>query len=306
MAKRYISQETFDAVVRENEEDFGLERSAAILDAISQFKSQGVDITGVDTTGGIGLEQLELSWACVEDSASSQEEKIEAFHTLIRVCSDDFEYSLRNQNLFRIKGWYYKLLQLLDHNLHPSLLYEIMALMLALCKTNVDNRDFFEPSGSGKLTSIIRTYLTQSNNGEHIKLLVVSFKLVSMVAKTENNKFMLFRDGLKDIIPQTISRDCLESDEIFELVRVACHAMKVLCTQDDLRKEASCAMDNGKYFMNAGCVPHLINLSNLFRTRPLVASAALSACRQLVLTEEAVKVVAQHVCSFPQYKLLNE
>jgi hypothetical protein len=53
-------------------------------------------------------------------------------------------------------------------------------------------------------------------------------------------------------------------------------------------------MDNGKYFTNGGSVPLLLGLANQFRARPAVAAAALAACRQLVLTEEAVQVVAQH------------
>ena len=37
---RVISQETFDSVVKENIDDFGLEREEAIKEAISQFESQ--------------------------------------------------------------------------------------------------------------------------------------------------------------------------------------------------------------------------------------------------------------------------
>lgn len=37
---RVISQETFDAVVKENIEEFGLEREEAIMEAIAQFESQ--------------------------------------------------------------------------------------------------------------------------------------------------------------------------------------------------------------------------------------------------------------------------
>lgn len=36
-----ITQETFDEVVKENMEDFGLDREAATADAVEQFKKQG-------------------------------------------------------------------------------------------------------------------------------------------------------------------------------------------------------------------------------------------------------------------------
>lgn len=41
MATRRITQETFDAVVRENKEEFGMEPDEALSDAVEQFESQG-------------------------------------------------------------------------------------------------------------------------------------------------------------------------------------------------------------------------------------------------------------------------
>lgn len=46
MAKR-ITQTTFDAVVKENCEEFGMGPEEAVADAVSQFLSQGVDLTGI-------------------------------------------------------------------------------------------------------------------------------------------------------------------------------------------------------------------------------------------------------------------
>lgn len=41
MDKRRITQETFDAVVRENIEDFDMDSEDALREAIEQFESQG-------------------------------------------------------------------------------------------------------------------------------------------------------------------------------------------------------------------------------------------------------------------------
>lgn len=41
MAKRRITQETFDAVVRENMEEFEMEQDEALREAVQQFESQG-------------------------------------------------------------------------------------------------------------------------------------------------------------------------------------------------------------------------------------------------------------------------
>ena len=45
-----ITQDTFDEVVKENMEDFGMDRKGAAEDAVEQFKAQGK----VGTTTSIG------------------------------------------------------------------------------------------------------------------------------------------------------------------------------------------------------------------------------------------------------------
>jgi len=41
MASRRITQETFDAVVQENIDDFQMDADEALTEAVEQFKSQG-------------------------------------------------------------------------------------------------------------------------------------------------------------------------------------------------------------------------------------------------------------------------
>ncbi|XP_019954854.2 armadillo repeat-containing protein 6 [Paralichthys olivaceus] len=45
MARRRITQETFDAVVKENTEEFEMEPDEALREAVEQFESQGVDLS---------------------------------------------------------------------------------------------------------------------------------------------------------------------------------------------------------------------------------------------------------------------
>lgn len=71
--------------------------------------------------------------------------------------------------------------------------------------------------------------------------------------------------------------------------------MRGMCVHDDLRKDMSCAYENGRFFLKqpqmAQC---LMALSAHFKTHPNLSSAALSAARNLIATEEAVAVMAQH------------
>jgi hypothetical protein len=48
--------------------------------------------------------------------------------------------------------------------------------------------------------------------------------------------------------------------------------MRGLCIHDDMRKEMSCAHDNGKFFISAPpTVPSLMKLSANFKTLPMVS-----------------------------------
>lgn len=47
---KQISQETFDAVVQENMEEFEMDLNEAVQDAIDQFKTQGVDMSNLITS----------------------------------------------------------------------------------------------------------------------------------------------------------------------------------------------------------------------------------------------------------------
>jgi hypothetical protein len=79
------------------------------------------------------------------------------------------------------------------------------------------------------------------------------------------------------------------------VLQEACTAMRGLCVHDDLRREMSCAYENGRFFIsNASTVPALMKHSANFEEQPGLASAALGAARNLITTEEAVKVMAQH------------
>lgn len=47
MASKRITQETFDAVVHENIEEFQMQPEEAIKEAVEQFESQGVDLSNI-------------------------------------------------------------------------------------------------------------------------------------------------------------------------------------------------------------------------------------------------------------------
>ena len=59
---KVISQETFDGVVKENMEEFEMDREEAVKEAISQFEQQGVNLNNIVTSGKVAPLALPLSW----------------------------------------------------------------------------------------------------------------------------------------------------------------------------------------------------------------------------------------------------
>ncbi|KAI2589856.1 armadillo repeat containing 6, partial [Homo sapiens] len=50
MVSKRIAQETFDAAVRENIEEFAMGPEEAVKEAVEQFESQGVDLSNIVKT----------------------------------------------------------------------------------------------------------------------------------------------------------------------------------------------------------------------------------------------------------------
>ena len=74
-----------------------------------------------------------------------------------------------------------------------------------------------------------------------------------------------------------------------------CSLLRAMCIHDDLRKDMSCAYENGRFFLKqANLAQYLMRLSSYFTTHPNLASSALSAAKNLIATEEAVAIMSQH------------
>ena len=82
-----ISQETFDAAVQENIDEFDMEPEEALADAISQFESQGVNLSNIvkrvpgaapenDPPAVVALRELKKALEEAADADDAEEEVI--------------------------------------------------------------------------------------------------------------------------------------------------------------------------------------------------------------------------------------
>lgn len=83
-----ISQDTFDSAVQENIDEFDMEPEEALTDAISQFESQGVNLSNVvkrvpgadaadDPAAVVALRELKAALEAAADSDAAEEETLE-------------------------------------------------------------------------------------------------------------------------------------------------------------------------------------------------------------------------------------
>ena len=111
-----ITQETFDEVVKENIEEFDMKQDEAIFDAYKQFASQGVDLTDIDISGGVGRQEMLDSIAVLashgslrtENVISECEDKINlvirTLDNLSSLCSNQHDLAKRNLVIMRSNG----------------------------------------------------------------------------------------------------------------------------------------------------------------------------------------------------------
>lgn len=134
---RKISQETFDDVVRENVEDFDLDEKAALEDAINQFNKQGVDLSNIDISGGIGRQEI---LDAIKDLDLSRKgtngEILSALSKITALCCKDHEYQLRNRMFVLNQGGVNNLHILFDVARSIEVLVQSMTLLEDLSKNN--------------------------------------------------------------------------------------------------------------------------------------------------------------------------
>jgi len=312
MALKRITQETFDEVVKENEEEFEMDRAEALAEAVKQFKSQGVSLENIDVTGGVGRAEVE---AAMDGLVAGGQGVLEALSELSVLCDASHELGARNRTLmisYKSAAALNALHALVVPSQAADILIQAMKLLKTICKNSIEARDFFEPNGSQNLVGV----MSSAEHGGDAAVIHAAFDLARVAAKSENNKFQLMKKGLGEIICKVLARESVDAliaalqssqeaeggadaapatTEAANTLQHACLTMRGLCIHDDLRREMSCAMDNGKFFINAsGFVPSLMRVASAFKVAPAAAGAALSAAKTLVTTEEAVQVMAQN------------
>ena len=157
MSAKRISQQTFDDVVNECIEEFELSPQDALADAITQFTKQGIDLSGIDISGGIGREEIIASISDLCQSISTylqfkeeplislklRDDALASISAFRSVWDGQPSFRLRNQSLAIANGAINAIHSLIAPNVDAALLISALDELSNLSKSN-GNDCFFD------------------------------------------------------------------------------------------------------------------------------------------------------------------
>ena len=134
-----ISQNAFDAMVKENMDDFELSKASALAETIQQLKSMGKDLSQIDITGGEGRDEI-IEMINIIKKYTSESTHIDDFiSTLVQLCTlchDKHVLGSRNQNLVRSNGGMSAIINVISPNANIIVLKRAFDLLDIICRSN--------------------------------------------------------------------------------------------------------------------------------------------------------------------------
>lgn len=230
MAQRRITQETFDAVVKENIEEFDMEGSEALKEAIEQFESQGVDLSFIVKAVPKVFSE--------EDAESQTHEVLQALESLRNAEASPSASVLEDLRVFTEQcslGFAQRYLAA-QKEAYPTILAccrrageekEALSVALAALSALTDGQpDLLDVEGREFLIGALTAHQTDA------ALTCLCIRVVRHFSlKHENNRQALVKAGVLPLLTASITRHI----QLPEVVREACVALRVMTFDDDVR-----------------------------------------------------------------------
>ena len=148
---KVITQETFDAVVKENVDEFGMEMAEAIKDAREQFEKQGINLGNIV----ISEKGSQVVVDAVQDLFKDlpDEEVLVRLKTIQDCCKDDLAQRVLATN----NGAYSVLTKLVRAATDSAVQLEVVRTLTSVMNTNPD---MLEAQGIDAINKILRLGLS--------------------------------------------------------------------------------------------------------------------------------------------------
>ena len=317
-AKKRISQVTFDETVRENMEEFELEREEAVKDAFRQFTSQGVDLSNICVAlhecDGHWLEevdaQLSALTACLDNGVQialpaawdrvGTVVTLKALHAALTEA--DVDKAANARKLMGSKETVNVLARLWQQEEKEAPAAAAadtagadarllaLAVTQALCSggpAGEASRDAFWPTSMRMLCDAAKHAYAQKNQAFNFPSLTLVRVLCT---RAEDNKVSFVRYGGLDLLLGALKEEPWASDR--NIVCEACGALKAVTAVDDFRKDFSASHTHTRALVGKGAIPLLLQACHRFPTDLDTVAAALAALRNLANNDESVNQIA--------------
>lgn len=282
MACKWISQETFDGVVQENVAEFDMDPEEALIEAIEQFESQGVDLTNiikeVRTQSGeseaapshnVLLTLESLRKAVATSSVSSVSELLVQF-------GDQCKQGMAHRYLAGQKSAYPVVLE--AWKLCEGDREALLNALYAMSSLTDGQPDLLEGVGRELIIHALQNYPKDA------EVTLLAIRLVRHVClKHEQNRQDLVKAGILRHLTQAISHHGTDPD----VVREVCSALRIMTNDDDIRVPFGNSHDHAKMIVmeNAG-LKLLIEAAKGFTDNRVVLSELCSTVSRLCVRNE--------------------
>ncbi|XP_051253512.1 armadillo repeat-containing protein 6 [Dicentrarchus labrax] len=242
MAKRRITQETFDAAVRENMEEFEMDPGEALRDAVEQFESQGVDLSCIVKAMPAGSS---------DDKQEEQTHKVLQALDSLRIGKDSAGVTEVTADLKRFTehcslGFAQRYLAA-QKDAYPIILSyckkslkereAVLTALSALAALTDGQPDLLDAEGQQFLLNVLKEYRADSSVTRLAIHAVRHFCL-----KHEQNRQDLVKGGVLPLLTGAIT----QHSACAELVKEAAAALRVMTFDDDVRVTFGHAHEHAK------------------------------------------------------------
>ncbi|XP_028283488.1 armadillo repeat-containing protein 6 isoform X2 [Parambassis ranga] len=294
MAKRRITQETFDAAVRENIEEFEMDPDEAVREAVEQFESQGVDLSCIVKavpTVSSGDNQTEQAHEVLQaldslkigNDSPGVTENIKSF---TEQCSLEFA----KRYLAAQKGAYPIILTYCKKIMEEQ--ESMLSALSALAALTDGQPDLLDAEGQQFLLDVLKKYQADSSVTR-----VAICTVRHCCLKHEQNRQDLVKGGILPLLTGAITQHSGCAD----LVKEASSALRVMTFDDDVRVTFGHAHEHAKMIvLEHNGLKVLIEAAKAHLCNTSVLSELCATLSRLAVRNE----FCQDVCDLGGLKLM--
>ncbi|KAJ8011620.1 hypothetical protein DPEC_G00060160 [Dallia pectoralis] len=224
MACRRITQETFDAVVKENIEEFDMDSEEALREAVAQFQSQGVDLSCI----------VKAVLTAASDNQTEEHKVLQALESLrtsdsitiadLKCFTEQCSLGFAQRHLAAQKGAYPTIISCCRKTLGDQ--EGLLVSLSSLAALTDGQPDLLDSEGKDLLVSILDMYRTNP------AVTLLGIRAVRHCClKHEQNRQDLVKAGVLPLLTGAIQCHSGHSD----VVKEACTALRYMTFDDDIR-----------------------------------------------------------------------